>query len=47
VELAGLPEHIRGYGHVKLASIETAKAREAALLAQLRNPTRPLATAAE
>jgi hypothetical protein len=30
-----LPEQIRGYGHVKLASIEKAKERERQLLAQL------------
>ncbi len=46
IELASLPEQIRGYGHVKLAHIERAKARETTLLAQLRSPTRPLATAA-
>jgi indolepyruvate ferredoxin oxidoreductase len=38
VELASVPEHIRGYGHVKLAHLKTAKAREAALLAALRAP---------
>jgi indolepyruvate ferredoxin oxidoreductase len=35
LELASLPEQIRGYGHVKLASIEKAKERERQLLAQL------------
>jgi indolepyruvate ferredoxin oxidoreductase len=47
VELAGIPEHIRGYGHVKQAQIVQAKAREAALLAQLRDPAPTMATAAE
>ncbi|KAG0751755.1 hypothetical protein G6F24_014055 [Rhizopus arrhizus] len=38
VEIASIPEHIRGYGHVKEAHFAQAKAREAALLAQWRNP---------
>ncbi len=38
VEIASIPEHIRGYGHVKDAHLEKAKAREASLLAQWRNP---------
>ena len=38
VEIASIPEHIRGYGHIKEAHCEQAKAREAALLAQWRNP---------
>ncbi|MBI3710867.1 MAG: indolepyruvate ferredoxin oxidoreductase family protein [Proteobacteria bacterium] len=46
VELAALPEQIRGYGHIKDASIAKAKAREAELLACFRNPA-PMATAAE
>ena len=29
VELASLPEQIRGYGHIKAAHLATAKAREA------------------
>ena len=37
-EVAGLPATIRGYGHVKRRSIDAAKAREAALLAQFRAP---------
>jgi indolepyruvate ferredoxin oxidoreductase len=36
VQLAELPASIRGYGHVKLANLEAAKKREAALLAELR-----------
>ena len=38
VEIASLPAHIRGYGHVKHKSIDAAQAREAALLAQFRAP---------
>ncbi len=32
VEIASIPEHIRGYGHVKEAHLHKAKAREATLL---------------
>jgi indolepyruvate ferredoxin oxidoreductase len=39
-EIAGIPEHIRGYGHVKEAHLHGAKARETELLAQWRNPLR-------
>jgi indolepyruvate ferredoxin oxidoreductase len=38
VELAALPEAIRGYGHVKLANFEAARVREAELLLRLRAP---------
>ena len=38
VEIAGLPQAIRGYGHVKGASMAAAKAREEALLAAYRHP---------
>jgi indolepyruvate ferredoxin oxidoreductase len=38
VELAGLPESIRGYGHVKEKAVTQARAREAELLAALRQP---------
>jgi indolepyruvate ferredoxin oxidoreductase len=38
VELASVPEHIRGYGHVKHAHLKAAKTREAALLEALRAP---------
>ncbi|MGI8895181.1 MAG: indolepyruvate ferredoxin oxidoreductase family protein, partial [Casimicrobiaceae bacterium] len=38
VDLASVPEYIRGYGHVKAAHRKTAKTREAALLAQFRSP---------
>ena len=37
VELASIPEHIRGYGHVKERQIADAKAREAALLDRFRS----------
>ncbi|MGH8029289.1 MAG: indolepyruvate ferredoxin oxidoreductase family protein, partial [Arenimonas sp.] len=39
VELARIPELIRGYGHVKEAHLVRAKAKEAELLARWRNPT--------
>ena len=39
VSLASIPEHIRGYGHVKERHLKDAKAREAALLARLRDGT--------
>jgi indolepyruvate ferredoxin oxidoreductase len=38
VEIARVPEFIRGYGHVKEAQLAAAKAKEAQLLAQWRNP---------
>jgi indolepyruvate ferredoxin oxidoreductase len=40
VELASVPASIRGYGHVKRRNLETAKAREQALLGELRKPAR-------
>ena len=39
-EIASIPEHIRGYGHVKHAHLEKAKAREADLLREWQNPLR-------
>ncbi|MBA2237218.1 MAG: indolepyruvate ferredoxin oxidoreductase family protein [Lysobacter sp.] len=39
-QIASIPEHIRGYGHVKEAHLRDAKAREAELLVQWRNPLR-------
>jgi len=39
-EIASVPEHIRGYGHVKEAHLASAKAREAELLAEWKNPLR-------
>jgi indolepyruvate ferredoxin oxidoreductase len=38
VELARIPELIRGYGHVKEAHLVRAKGKEAELLARWRNP---------
>ena len=37
IELASIPEHIRGYGHVKLRHLEAAKAKQAALVADFRS----------
>ncbi len=45
VELARLPEEIRGYGPVKLASIEVAARRRDALLRKLTSAGRPAAAA--
>jgi indolepyruvate ferredoxin oxidoreductase len=48
VELASIPEQIRGFGHVKEAHLQRAKTREAELLARFRAPApAPLAQAAE
>ena len=38
VELASLPEQIRGYGHVKLRNLEATQAKQNKLLEQLRAP---------
>ncbi len=38
VEIAAVPEHIRGFGHVKSRHLEPAKAREAELLAAFLSP---------
>ena len=38
VGLARLPEDIKGFGHVKLGNYEKVKQREAAMLADLRDP---------
>jgi indolepyruvate ferredoxin oxidoreductase len=46
VEIARIPEKIRGFGHVKERHLDAAKAEEAQLLDAWRNPT-PHATAAE
>jgi indolepyruvate ferredoxin oxidoreductase len=37
IEIASLPEHIRGYGHVKEASIEQVEARKSSLVKARRN----------
>ena len=36
VQLAGIPEDIRGYGHVKMRHLESARAKQAELLAKFR-----------
>jgi len=51
VELASIPEHIRGYGHVKERFLGEAKKKEAGLLAEFRaarapSPTIPIKVAA-
>ncbi len=38
VEIASIPEEIRGFGHVKLRHLDKAKRHEAQLLEALRNP---------
>src|SRR5579885_1316812 len=43
LEIARLPMQVRGYGHVKLKSLERSKAREAELLAAFRAPARAAA----
>ncbi len=45
-EIASVPEHIRGYGHVKEAHLHAAKAREAELLARWNQPVIPNRVAA-
>jgi indolepyruvate ferredoxin oxidoreductase len=45
VQLARIPEQIRGYGHVKDAHLARAKAKEAELLARWRNPAAEQAAA--
>jgi indolepyruvate ferredoxin oxidoreductase len=46
VDLARIPERIRGYGHVKEANLAAAKRDETQLLAAFRNPA-PARVAAE
>jgi indolepyruvate ferredoxin oxidoreductase len=43
VQIARIPEQIRGYGHVKEASLEAARRREAELLAEFRRQPIPVA----
>ena len=38
VRIAGIPEDIRGYGHVKQRNIDQAKAKQSGLLAQFKSP---------
>ncbi|MEK9662549.1 MAG: DUF6537 domain-containing protein, partial [Alphaproteobacteria bacterium] len=47
VAIAAVPEHIRGFGHIKLSHIEKAKTEEAALLRAFRDPGAPKAMAAQ
>jgi indolepyruvate ferredoxin oxidoreductase len=47
VALAGIPEKIRGYGHVKARHLKAAKAEEATLLEHFRAGGAPLLKAAE
>jgi indolepyruvate ferredoxin oxidoreductase len=47
VALAGIPEKIRGFGHVKARHLAAAKAEEAALMEQFRSGGAPLMKAAE
>ena len=47
VELASIPEHIRGYGHVKERHLKAAKAKEAALIAAFRSAPAESAAAIE
>ena len=46
IELAGLPEEIRGYGHIRKDSAEQVKRREAGLIAAFRSADAPVALAA-
>jgi indolepyruvate ferredoxin oxidoreductase len=46
VDLASIPEHIRGYGYIKERHVKDAKVREKALLAQLRDMKSPSSLAA-
>ena len=46
IAIAEIPELIRGFGHVKEAHLAKARAREAELLAQFRNPQPAVAQAA-
>ena len=47
VHLAEVPEVIRGFGHVKVKSIEAAKSREAELLVMFESPEPETAAAAQ
>ena len=47
IAIATIPEHIRGYGHVKDEHLDKAKTEEAALLRVFRDPNAPQAKAAE
>ncbi|MGO4526067.1 indolepyruvate ferredoxin oxidoreductase family protein [Microvirga sp. 2MCAF35] len=47
VGLAGIPQKIRGFGHVKERNLKAAKTEEADLLAKFRADQQPVAVAAE
>ena len=47
IELARIPEQVRGFGHVKLANLGTARSQQEKLLAAFREPPAPHAIAAE
>ncbi|MBI3147250.1 MAG: indolepyruvate ferredoxin oxidoreductase family protein [Betaproteobacteria bacterium] len=47
LELAGLPEHIRGFGHIKAQNLAAAARRRDELLARLDAPDAPTAVAPE
>jgi indolepyruvate ferredoxin oxidoreductase len=47
VGLAAIPEKIRGFGHIKMRNLKTAKADEAALRQQFRTSPTPMMKAAE
>ncbi|MBM1171876.1 indolepyruvate ferredoxin oxidoreductase family protein [Microvirga arabica] len=47
IGLAGIPQKIRGFGHIKERNLKAAKAEEADLLAKFRADPQPLAVAAE
>ena len=47
MQLAGVPERIRGYGHVKERHLQHAKAARAALLDTWRRPAASAPAAAE
>ena len=44
VDIASIPEHIRGFGHVKQAHLKDARKREAELIEQFHNPQTQAAT---
>ena len=46
VQIANLPEHIRGFGHIKLRSVASTSARAEELLKQWRIPASGLERAA-
>ncbi|MFC3674145.1 indolepyruvate ferredoxin oxidoreductase family protein [Ferrovibrio xuzhouensis] len=47
MQLASIPEDIRGYGHIKLRSLTAARTKWAKLLDTFRAPPAPMASAAE